>query len=135
MSKISKKILIAEDSYEWQKFHSALLKQYYKANLDFTITDCAKDALNLVEKNLETTYDLILTDLQMETDFHPQAAGEWLVQKIKGYRQYAQIPIVIISASYNIGFIARSCGVDYLSKRSLINNPDSYFLMLDEKLL
>ena len=46
-----------------------------------------------------------------------------------------QIPIVIISASYNIGFIARSYGVDYLSKRSLINNPDSYFLMLDEKLL
>ena len=71
----------------------------------------------------------------METDFLPQFAGEWLVKEIKNISCYTNVPVVIVSATYNIGFIAHTLGVDYLSKRSLVNNPDSYFLMLDEKLL
>ncbi len=134
MDKILKRILIAEDTPEWQKFHSSLLKNYDKAVLDFVITDCAKDAKDILEKNIKNPFDLILTDLQMETDFHPQFAGEWLVGEIKNMKEYVKTPVVIISATYNISFIAHNLGVDYLSKRSLVNNPDTYFLMLDEKL-
>lgn len=135
MSKIVKRILIAEDSPEWKRFHSSLLKEYKNANLEFIITDCAKDALKLIRDNLKNPFDLILTDLQMETDFHPKFAGEWLVKEIKRFNEYKKTPIVVISAAYNIGFIAHTLGADYLSKRSLVNNPNSYYLMLDEKLL
>ena len=134
MTKNVKRILIAEDSREWQKFHSELLKSYEKEKLDFIISDNAKDALKLVQDNIKHPYDLILTDLQMETDFLPEFAGEWLVKQIRGYSEYKNTPIVIISATYNIGFIAHSLGVNYLSKRSLVNNPDTYFLMLEENL-
>ena len=134
MSVNLKRILIAEDTPEWQKFHTALLKNYDKSELDFVITDCAKDAKEILINNKEKPFDLILTDLQMETDFQPQFAGEWLIKEIKDIKEYSKTPIVIISATYNIGFIAYNLGVDYLSKRSLVNNPDSYYLMLDEKL-
>lgn len=134
MNTIRKRILIAEDSSEWQKFHSALLKEYNKAKLEFIITDNAKDALNLVVENIKNPFDLVLTDLQMETDFLPDFAGEWLVKQIQGCNEYKNIPVVIISATYNIGFIAHNLGVKYLSKRSLVSNPNTYFLMLDENL-
>ena len=76
-----KRILIAEDTPEWQKFHAALLKNYDKAVLDFVITDCAKDAKEILINNKENPFDLILTELQMETDFQPAFAVEWLVQR------------------------------------------------------
>ena len=123
-----KRILIAEDTPEWQKFHAELLKNYDKAVLDFVITDCAKDAKEILINNKENPFDLILTDLQMEADFQPDFAGEWLVKEIKNIKEYSKTPIVIISATYNIGFIAYNLSVDYLSKRSLVNNPDSYYL-------
>lgn len=136
MDKISKekRILIAEDSPEWQRFHTSLLKSY-KTQLDFIVVSSARDALTMIEKNIKTPYDLILTDLQMETEFLPEFAGEWLVKQIKNISEYKNVPVIIISAAYNIGFIAERLGAESLSKRSLVNNPDSYFLMLDEKLL
>lgn len=135
MEKITKRILIAEDTIGWQKFHSSLLKEYEKFNIDLVICDCAKDALTLAQENFERPYDLIITDLQMESDFTPKFAGEWLVEQIKKYNAYKKTPIIIVSAAYNIAFIAQTLNVDYLSKRSLINNPDTYYLKLDEILL
>ena len=134
MEKDVKRILIAEDSSEWQRFHSFLLKNYDKYELDFNICNNAKDALILVQESLDNPYDLIITDLQMETDFSPEFAGEWLVKQIKTFKQYSDIPVVIVSATYNIAFIAHNLGVNYLSKRTLVNNPDSYYFMLDENI-
>lgn len=132
MEKIKKRILIAEDSSEWQRFHSTLLKGYDKCELDFVICDCAKDALALVQESLTKPYNLIITDLQMETDFTPDFAGEWLIKHIKTYKEYIKTPVVIVSATYNIAFIAHSLGVRYLSKRTLVNNPDTYYFLFDE---
>ena len=134
MVKNVKRILIAEDSPEWQKVHSALLSKYDKFDLDFVIVPSAADAIELLERNLENSYDMVITDLQMETDYHPQYAGEWLIQKIKSMSEYKNVPIVIVSATYNISFIAANLGVKYLSKRSLVNSADTYFFMLDENL-
>ena len=134
MEKDVKRILIAEDSSEWQRFHSSLLKNYDKYELDFNICNNAKDALIFVQESLDNPYDLIITDLQMETDFSPEFAGEWLVKQIKTFKQYSDIPVVIVSATYNIAFIAHNLGVNYLSKRTLVNNPDSYYFMLDENI-
>ncbi len=134
MDKIVKRILIAEDSSEWQRFHASLLKSYDKYKLDYLIVDNAKDALTMAQESLNTPYDMVITDLQMETDFSPEFAGEWLVKQIKTFNQYSKVPIVIVSATYNIAFVAHSLGVKYLSKRTLVNNPDSYYFMLDENL-
>lgn len=134
MAKNVKRILIAEDSPEWQRVHSALLSKYDKFDLDFVIVPSAADAIELLERNLENSYDMVITDLQMETDYHPQYAGEWLIQKIKSMSEYKNVPIVIVSATYNISFIAANLGVKYLSKRSLLNSADTYFFMLDENL-
>ena len=134
MAKNVKRILIAEDSPEWQRVHSALLSKYDKFDLDFVIVPSAADAIELLERNLENSYDMVITDLQMETDYHPQYAGEWLIQKINSMSEYKNVPIVIVSATYNISFIAANLGVKYLSKRSLVNSADTYFFMLDENL-
>jgi CheY-like chemotaxis protein len=124
-----KRILVAEDSSEWQKVHLTLLNAY--SDMDVTFANSAREGYECVIKNINHPFDLILTDLQMESEFLPVAAGEWFVKQVKALKEYKNIPVVIISAAYNIGFIAHSLGVDHLSKRSIINNPDSYNLMLD----
>ena len=129
-----KRILIAEDSLEWQRFHKTLLDGYDKGSLEYTIASCAKDALDIVIQNTTKHFDLVISDLQMESDFLPEFAGEWFVNNLKNINEYKTVPIVIISAVYNIAFVASNLGTDYLSKRSLVSNPQSYYLMLDEKL-
>ena len=135
MSKILKRILIAEDSREWQNFHLSLLNDYSQAEIDFIIADSARTAIETAKERLNSPFDLIISDLQMEQDFLPDFAGEWFIKEIKQIKEYKDTPVVIISAAYNIGFIAHELGVDYLSKRTLINNPQAYYFMLDEKLL
>lgn len=135
MEKKKIRILVAEDTLGWQKFHSSMLKNYENADLDFVITDCARDALQLAWENLEKPFDIIITDLQMENDFHPKFAGEWFVEELKQLQAYNNKPIIIVSATYNIEFVAQSLGVDFISKRSLVNNPDVYYLKLDEYLI
>lgn len=131
----TKRILIVEDSLEWQKVHITLLHAYSRIPLNIEIASSAREGLNFIEQTKNNPYDLILTDLQMETDFHPEFAGEWFIKQVKQVEEYKSVPIVIISATYNIDFIASKLGVESLSKRSLINNSNSYNLMLDEQLL
>ena len=135
MKEQNKRILIAEDSSEWQRFHAEQLRSYNKLNLEFDIASSARDALELAQQNINNPYDLILSDLQMETEFLPEFAGEWFVKNLKNIKEYENTPVVLISATYNIAFIASSLGVDYLSKRSIVSSPLSYFFMLDEHLL
>ena len=135
MKEQTKRILIAEDSSAWQRFHAEQLRSYNKLNLEFDIASSARDALELAQQNINNPYDLILSDLQMETEFLPEFAGEWFVKNLKNIKEYENTPVVLISATYNIAFIASSLGVDYLSKRSIVSSPLSYFFMLDEHLL
>lgn len=130
-----KRILIVEDSSEWQRYHSSLLNSYKKIKHSQRIASSAREGIEIVHANFDTPFDLILTDLQMESEFLPEFAGEWFVRRVKEIPQYKKTRIVLVSATYNIGFIARSLGTDYLSKRSIISHPDSYFSVLDENLL
>lgn len=102
---------------------------------EFTIANNAREALELVELNAKEQiqpFDLVFSDMQMETEFLPEFAGEWLVKQIKQLPSYENTKIVVVSAAYNIGFIASRLGVDYLSKRSIINYPEAYFSVLDK---
>ena len=70
----------------------------------------------------------------METDFEPEHAGEWLVRNIKDIPKYKNTNILIVSASYDIRFIAEKYNVDYLSKPSFVNAPLTYELKIRELL-
>lgn len=132
MVKNIKRILIAEDSYEWQKFHVQLLNAYDKSDIEFLLASSGREALEIAQKNKDNPFSLVISDMQMETEFLPQFAGEWFIKNLKDIPEYKNVPVVVISAAYNISFIAHSLGVNYLSKRSLVNNPQAYYFMLDE---
>ena len=59
-----------------------------------------------------------------------ELAGEWFVKNAKQSEKTQKTKIVLVSATYNIGFIAAKLGVEYLSKRAVINFPDSYISMV-----
>lgn len=132
MVKNIKKILIAEDSTQWQTFHEKLLKTYTANQITYDMSSTAREGLELAQKNKDNPYDLIISDLQMETEFLPEFAGEWFIKNVKEIPQYKNTPLVIVSAAYNIAFIAHNLGVYFLSKRTLVNNPQAYYFMLDE---
>ena len=81
---------------------------------------------DLVMENNETPFDIIITDLQMEPDFEPDYAGEWLVKQIKTFKNYSMTKIVIISATFNIRHIAEILGVECLPKSTARNFPQAY---------
>ena len=128
------KILIVEDSREWQKYHLDLLNIYARdksIELNIRVANSAREGLEIVQENLKNPFDIIFSDLQMETDFSPEFAGEWFVKQVKQIKEYQKTRIIIVSATYNIAFIGNKLGVEHLSKRVLINYPEAYYSILD----
>ncbi len=124
-----KRILVVEDSPQWQNFHKTMLEAHLKEPFRLKIASSAREGLKIVED--EEPFDIIFSDLQMETEFLPKFAGEWFVENAKNSPKTAKSKIVLVSATYNIGFIAAQLGVEYVSKRTAINFPDAYFSVID----
>lgn len=129
------KILAIDDMSQWRNYHKSALGVILK-DIDYTldVQNSATEAYEKVSARLDNTYDLVITDLQMEEDYEPDYAGEWIVKKIKGIKQYANTPIIIVSAAPNIKYIAQQLNVDYISKPMLIHNPLVYELKIKELL-
>ena len=119
------KILVVDDIKGWRDYHNAILNTLFK---DFEITEAesAAEAYNKVIENNSNPFDIIITDLQMEADYEPLYAGEWLVERIKEMKNYYTTKIVMISATYNIRLIAEKYGVDCIPKATARNFPDIY---------
>lgn len=131
----SMKILVVDDMSQWRNYHESALNQVLdKITFELEVASSATDAMQIIQQNLSKPFDLIISDLQMETDFDPEYAGEWLVRNVQMLKQYANVPKIIVSAAYNIRYIAENLGVDYLSKPLLINNPLIYELKIQEVL-
>ena len=118
------KILIIDDIEGWVKYHQNNLKYLEIKNLEIDCCYSAREALNKIIENISTPYEVIFTDLQMENDFSPKLAGEWLIEQIKTFKQYVNSKIVIISASYNIEQIAKRNEVQYVPK-SIVRHYDA----------
>jgi DNA-binding NtrC family response regulator len=116
------KILIVDDTNAWLMFHSTLIKELYGNLFEITLANSARNGLEQIKKNINEPFSLIMTDLQMETDFEPKLAGEWLVERIKKIDKYNRVPIVIISGMYNIEHTAKMLNVDCISKSMLVHN-------------
>lgn len=119
-----KRILIVDDVPGWVRFHEQNIRHLNIPNIEIDTANSAREALSKLEVSIDNPYDVIFTDLQMESDFLPKYAGEWLIEQIKTYKEYNSTKIVIISASPNIRIIAERNQVLYLSK-TIARNTDS----------
>lgn len=119
-----KRILIVDDIPGWVRFHEQNIRHLNIPNIEIDTANSAREALSKLEVSIDNPYDVIFTDLQMESDFLPKYAGEWLIEQIKTYKEYNSTKIVIISASPNIRIIAERNQVLYLSK-TIARNADS----------
>ncbi len=119
---MAKKILIVDDTKSWLLFHTEIIRNLYGNLFEITTANSAKEALDIIKHNIENPFMLIMTDLQMEQDYEPELAGEWLVKKTREIKEYASTKLVIVSAMYNIEHIAKNLEVECLSKTMLINN-------------
>lgn len=118
------KILIVDDIPGWIRFHINNLNALKINNLEIDTAQSAQQALNKIELEINAPYDVIFTDMQMESNYLPKLAGEWLIEQIQTFKEYKNTKIVIISASPDIKNIAKKYDVLYISK-STIRNADS----------
>ena len=127
------RILAVDDMPQWRQFHSDTLSVILKGlEFELTLKNSATEAFGVIKENLSTPFDLIISDLQMESDYEPEHAGEWLIRNTQELPQYLNTPKIIVSAAFNIKYIAENLKVDYLPKPALIHNPLLYELKVKE---
>jgi len=115
------RILIVEDGAEWVKMHKKLLDEIFEENPPkIDVCFSARDGF---VKALSDSYDLIITDLEMEKILGESYAGAWFLKNVTGREQFKNTKFLIISGAYDITDIAMLYKVDHISKSSLINNP------------
>ena len=111
-----KRILIVDDVPGWVRFHKTNIEYLNIADIEIDSANSAKEALAKLEVSINEPYDVIFTDMQMESDFLPKLAGEWLIEQIQMFNEYKSSKIVIISAAPDISRIAKHYGVLYMPK-------------------
>ena len=128
-----KKILLVDDTPGWVRFHKNNIEYLNLPDIEIDEAFSAKEALSKIETAIDNPYDVIFTDLQMESDFLPYLAGEWLVKQIKTYdKYYKNTKIVIVSASPNIELIAKRNEVLYIPKNVIRNAEAEIYLKFIE---
>lgn len=119
------KILSVDDSPGWRNFNVEMLQKIFGIeNTQITTAESAKDGYDKVLFYLQSPFDIILSDLQMESDFAPMCAGEWFIRQVQDLPKYFNTKILIVSGMYNIEMVADSLNVDFLSKRMLISGGE-----------
>ena len=113
-----KRILIVDDVLGWRTFHRNAILEIFDKNeeIEFLTTSSAREAYDILLQNTSAPFDYILTDMQMEEDFLPKYAGEWLIEQIKTFECYNNTKVIIISSAYNIKEIAKFYDVNCIPK-------------------
>ena len=120
-----KRILLVDDTPGWVRFHRNNIEYLNLPDVEIDEAFSAKEALSKIETAIDNPYCTIFTDLQMESDFLPYLAGDWLIKQIKTYdKYYKNTKIVIISAMPTIELIAKRNGVLFIPK-SIIRNAEA----------
>ena len=126
-----KKVLIADDQAGWRMFHTEAIKGLLGDKVALEVVSSAQDAYNLLLSNFLEPFDVIITDMQMEDDYAPKMAGEWLLEQIKGIAPYASAKVVVISASPMSRHIADEYGAMCFSKSEVVASADIYKKILE----
>ena len=112
------KILVVDDSQGWVRHHCNNISYVLDCDVKIVRAYSAKEGDAALSANIDEPFDIIFTDMQMETDFLPLNAGEWLIKQVQFYPEYKNTKIVIISASPVIDRIAEKYNVDFIPKRA-----------------
>lgn len=127
------KILIVDDSEGWRNFNKVTIQEIAgEDKVGITTAESASDGYTKLLLSAKEPYDLIISDLQMESDFLPMTAGEWFITQVKNFPEYKNTKIIIISGMYNIEMIADSLQVEFLSKRMLVSGELALKFKLEE---
>ena len=118
-----KSVLIGDDIKGWRDYNSNIVQELLE-DVDIQTADCAQAAYDILLK--QNPLDIIITDLQMETDFEPKYAGEWLIEQIRTFSCYKKTKIIIISASYNVRNIAEHYDVLCIPKSTALKCLSAY---------
>lgn len=110
-----KKILIVDDVPGWRKYHEGAIRQIY-TDVEIDLAPSATEANEMLYYNEEEPYDVVLTDMQMESDYHPLYAGEWLIEQIQKFKAYSATKIIAVSAAPNLHIIAEKYNVEFIPK-------------------
>ncbi len=105
-------VLVVEDNPDMSAFLAEVLSQHYRVT-------CAHDGRAGLESALAHPPDLILSDLMM-----PRMGGEHMVQALRRYRQFDDVPIVMLSAKEDDALrvrLLRSHVQEYLPKPFLVD--------------
>ncbi len=129
---MNKRILVVDDSASWRRFHIGSIQTYFPNTFETYQADCAHEGLKVVEDNKDKPFDIIISDLQMELNYEPDTAGEWLVKQIKFLPEYKNTKIIIISAMFNIEQLAKELNVEYLKKSTLAHSNLPLKLKIEE---
>ncbi len=130
--RMNKKILIVDDTKAWLLFHEELINHLYGETFEITTAGSASEAMKIIKQNINEPFSLIITDLQMETDYEPKLAGEWLVEQVQKISAYSSSKIIVVSAMYSIENIAKRLNVECISKTMLIRNKLLMKFMLEK---
>ena len=113
---MKKRVLIVDDSSKWILYHKDAVREVFKNDVEIDTASSAKEGVEKLTLSIDSPYDFIFTDMQMEPDFIPLYAGEWFIKQIKFFNEYKNTKIIIISATSNIRQIAENYNVDYIPK-------------------
>ena len=119
------KILIVDDSPKWVMYHESAIREIFGNSAIVDTADSAQKGVEKITLSIDEPYDVIFTDMQMESNFLPLYAGEWFIKQIQFFEEYKNTRIIIISATSDIKRIAEKCGVDYIPKY-MCNDINSY---------
>ena len=122
------RVLIVDDLEGWREYHKKILSEIF-SDIEFVLADSAREGYDKLMEYNNTPFDIIITDLQMESDFEPKYAGEWFVEQIKGFKNYLNTKVVIISGAYNIRYIAEVNDVECIPKPTAYNFPQAYEIL------
>ena len=111
-----KKVLVVDDQNGWRNFNSKTVYEILGNDIILDTASCAKEGYSKLLESKENPYDFLLTDMQMENDFYPLMAGEWLIEQAQNLSFCYKTKIIIISATANIRLIAGHYNVDCIPK-------------------
>ena len=120
-----KRFLIVDDIKGWRDYNSNIVQELFSdEEIEVNTAESASLAYDFLLE--QKPYYAIITDLQMEDDYAPKYAGEWLVEQIKTFDMYNKTKVVMISANYNIRHIAETLNVYCIPKSTALKCISAY---------
>ena len=121
-----KKFLVVDDQESWRNFHTKALHKILGDDIIIDTASSGQEGFSKLVENKNEPYDFMLSDRQLEIDYLPKMAGEWLIEQANTLSSCYKTRIIIISASPRINLIAKTYNVDYIRKNNAMLSLEPY---------